>query len=395
MIVRILQLHNLQRGYGGADEVIRYERDLLSAAGHDVEQLFLPAVAEAKASMALKPSYNRAFTRQLAATIAEYRPDIVHTHTPFPLMSPAVFRTAKQRGCATVATLHAYRYSCVKGTMLRGGALCEKCIGRRLKIPAVVHKCYHDSRFASASMATGLTLHHVTGTLRRDVDRFIALTPYGREIAIRDGMPAGKVVVKPNSVPDPGDAPEPGLGDGSVVFVGRLVPEKGIHTLAQAWLRGGDELPRLVIAGDGVLRAEVADLARQRPNVEWRGWLQEDEISALVTASSAVVVTSEWAEGGSPLVMLRALALRRPVITSDVANMRDLVRTKALGVTFRAGDADSLVAATRALMGDHDRLASYSANARACYLENYSPSANLRALLSIYEDVLAGVTTAD
>lgn len=388
--MRILQLHNLQRATGGADEVIEYERGLLVASGHQVEQLFLPSAVAPKMNMALKPIYNPDFCKRLNARITAFRPDVVHIHTPFPLMSPAVFRTAKRRGCATVATLHAYRYSCVAGTLLRAGAPCELCIGRAIKGPAVTHRCYHDSRLASASMAVGLSFHHRLGTFARYVDRFIALSEFAQDIAIRDGLPPGKIVVKPNSVPDLGDAvsafPAPDVPQ--VAFVGRLVAEKGIRTVAEAWLRANPALPRLAIAGDGPLRDEVRDLERRCPNVEWRGWLQEDGVNMLISSSCAVVITSDWPEGGVPLVMLRALALKRPVIASDVPNMKDLIREEGLGMTFRAGHPDSLIDVVRSAMADQGRLEVSGDRGREYYLAHHSPEANARALATVYQSAL-------
>ncbi len=125
-------------------------------------------------------------------------------HTPFPLMSPAVFRAARAAGVPAVTTLHSYRYSCVVGTCVRDGAICEDCVGSKTKLAGVRHACYHDSRPATAALTLSLGLHRAIGTFDHCVSRYLTLTEFSRQLLIRDGFPADKIVVKPNSVPDPG-----------------------------------------------------------------------------------------------------------------------------------------------------------------------------------------------
>ena len=388
--MRILQLHNLHQASGGALHVLQQEADLLTAAGHSVEQLLEPAASESgKGAMAMGAAavWNRQATRDLADAITRFDPDVIHVHTPFPTMSPAVFRTAHKHGKATVTTIHAYRYSCVGGLCQRNGKPCEDCVGSTLKLSGVRHRCYHDSLPASAALTVSLVGHRVAGTFSRHVDRYIALTPFARELLVRDGYPAAKVVVKPNAVPDPGPAlPQDGRGR-YAVYAGRLVEEKGIRTLLDAW----QSVPRdieLLIAGDGPLQDLVESAAASNPAIQALGWCEADKMRELMAHASLTVVPSEWYEAG-PMVILQSLAAGTPVLTSDLPNLCQSLVEHEAGASFRTGDAASLADVATSLLTDDDARSKMGLRARELYDLQHTPARALEALESIYTEAIS------
>ena len=231
--MRILQLHNHHSSLGGAMEVLAHEGQLLRDAGHDVTEYTLPA-AETLGLPAwragAKAVWNLEAQREVSRRIAGFRPDVVHVHTPFPLMSPSVFQAAYRAGVPAVTTLHSYRYSCVVGTCVRDDRICEDCVGSRLKLAGVRHRCYHESAGATAALTLGLAVHRAAGTFHHAVTRYLTLTDFSRRLLIRDGFPADKIVVKPNSVPDPGPGPR-SPQERTVLFVGRLIDRFAIKRL--------------------------------------------------------------------------------------------------------------------------------------------------------------------
>ena len=255
--MRILQLHNHHASLGGAMEVLAHEAELLFEGGHAVTQYTLPPAEEMGLSSiraGAKAVWNREAAAEVERRIDDFKPDVVHVHTPFPLMSPAVFRAAHGRGVPAVTTLHSYRYSCVAGTCHRDGRICEDCIGKKLKLPGVRHRCYHRSVGASGALTLGLAVHRAAGTFHRCVSRYLALTEFSRRLLIRDGFPADRIVVKPNSVPDPGFTPQARTDERRPVFAGRLIGIKGVRTLLDACPKVPAGM-KLVIAGAGELRS--------------------------------------------------------------------------------------------------------------------------------------------
>jgi glycosyltransferase involved in cell wall biosynthesis len=394
--VRVLQLHNLHKASGGAAHVVDQEAELLRSAGHQVDQLLEPAAEDSgmgAAAMGVAAVWNRRACRQLAERIESFDPDVVHVHTPFPLLSPAVFRTAHSRGRATVTTLHGYRYSCVGGTCLRAGATCEDCVGSRLKLPGVRHRCYHGSLAASAALTVSLVGHRVAGTFAHDVDRYVALTGFGRDLLVRDGYPAHKVTVKPNMVPDPGPPVPQDARGGYALFAGRLVEEKGVRTLLEAWRRTPEGL-HLHVAGDGPLRPLVEAAAEENPRVHALGWCDADRVADLQANASATIVPSEWYEA-QPLVTLQSLAAGTPLLVSDLPNVCASVVEHGAGRAFRTADPAALASEATRLLTDEAARATMGGRARSLYEAEHTPAAALAALERIYTDALAQSARAD
>jgi len=388
--VRVLQLHNHHQSKGGAMEVLAHEAQLLSAGGHQVDQYTLPAV-ETMGLSALragaKAIWNLEASHEVSRRITAFEPDIVHVHTPFPLMSPAVFRAAAKAGVPTVTTLHSYRWSCIAATCFRDNAICEDCVGKRLKLAGVRHRCYHDSLGASAALTVSLTLHRQLGTLD-EIDRFITLTGFAKRLLIRDGVPESQIVVKANSVPDPGHAAQPRpTAPPYVAFIGRFIDVKGIQTLLDAWPRVQPGLT-LKIAGDGELRALVEARAAADSSIEYLGWRSEEEIGALMGGAQCVIVPSEWYEG-LPLVILRSLSVGTPILVSNLENICDEVVTDGAGITFEVGSPASLAQALNSVLTEGPQWQKRRARARESFVNRYSPSGDLGRLTAIYDEVIA------
>ena len=390
--MRILQLHNHQSSSGGALHVMQHEAELLQSAGHSVEQLLEPAAEDSgmnAVAMGLSAVWNRKACRALERRIDTFKPDVVHVHTPFPLQSPAVFRVAHARGCATVGTLHAYRYSCVGGLCFRDGKPCEDCVGSTLKLAGIRHRCYHDSLAGSTALTLSLVGHRTIGTFANSVDRYLALTEFGRDLLIRDGFPAGKISVKPNAVPDPGPPLPFTERGGYALHVGRLTPEKGIESLLEAW-RSVGQGRELYIAGDGPLRTLVEAAAASDPRIHALGWCDTATLTDLHARASLCITPSRWYEGGPPMVVLDSLASGTPQLTSDLRNISESIVEHGAGRTFAAGDASALAAAVNAVFADDSARETMGTQARRLYEAEHTPQRNLQALEEVFESVVEG-----
>ena len=384
--MRVLQLHNraVRRG-GGAEDVIESDASLLHSKGFEVEQLLienaeLSELSRARAGM--KAIWNLTATRLLEARIDEFRPDIVHVHTPFPLMSPAVFRVASRKFVPTVATVHSYRYSCIKAVLYRDGRVCEVCVGKTLKLSGVRHRCYHDSILGSSAMTFSLTVHRGIGTFRNHVDVWLPISEFMRGKLVDEGLPPERMVVRANTTPDHGCRSD--VGGDHALFAGRLVPEKGILTVLDAW-RSSRDLPAITILGDGPLRDVVQTVADADDRVTFKGWLDQSDVRAEVEAARFLVLPSEWYEGGLPVIALQALAAGTPVIASDVGNFSAVIQPGLSGYLFRSGDPTSLSSTVeRAWAASAPELEVLKNGARQLYEDRYSERRSAETLLDAY-----------
>lgn len=133
-----------------------------------------------------------------------------------------------------------------------------------------------------------------------------------------------------------------------LVCVGRLCEAKGQLLLIEAAARlAAKRLPfELVLAGDGPVREELEALIERlglRKQVRITGWISSSEVREEILAARALVLPS-FAEG-LPVVIMEALALRRPVLTTYVAGIPELVRSGENGWLFPAGSVEELAAA--------------------------------------------------
>ncbi|WP_200212306.1 glycosyltransferase family 4 protein [Micromonospora coerulea] len=325
--MRIVVAHNRYREAqpSGENTIVDAEIAQLTAAGVEVLPFIrssdeIPTMPKtAKALLPISPIYAPRAQQELSRLLTEHRPDVLHLHNPYPLLSPWVVRTAHKHGVPVVQTVHNYRQVCSSGLYFRDGVICQDCRGRALGVPAIVHRCYRGSRAQSALMATTLAVHRPTW---KSVDRFIALTTAVADHLRDYGIPDERIVVKPNAIPDPGQ-PAP-VGEG-FLFLGRLSPEKGLDLLLDAWRRHPEgALGQLRIAGDGELRPLVEAAAAERADVTFLGPLDRAGVRAALDDSAVVLATSTWHDV-LPTVIIEALASGRPVLGTALGGIPYLV----------------------------------------------------------------------
>lgn len=385
--MKILSIHNLYQIRGGEDECQEAEAQLLRRHGHVVytclennERLVeLTALQTAAKTVWSHEAYQRVRDQLKQSSV-----DVVHIHNFLPLLSPAVYYAAKAEGVPVVQTLHNYRLLCPNALFFRYGQVCTDCVGKAFPWPGVYHSCYRESRPASAVTATMLAFHRILRTWRNTVDAYITLTEFARQQFIDGGLPAQKIVVKPNFV-DPAPAPGDGKG-GFALYVGRLSVEKGLDTLLDAWEILGEAIP-LKIVGDGPLVDLVKDAANRSPQVSWLGRRPMAEVYDLMGQASFLVFPSKWYETFGR-VAIEAFAKGTPVVASNIGAISELVTSGSTGIHFRPGDAQDLAEKIIYLLAHPQILATMRQHARSEFEQRYTPEHNYKQLMKIYNQVL-------
>jgi glycosyltransferase involved in cell wall biosynthesis len=320
--MRALVCHVRYSQPGGEDSVFRAETALLRDGGLTVDTLDLSSddfrsypVAR-RARMALTYEHHEWGRRLIREAIVRHRPDVVHFHNLYPTLGPAAIVEADHLGCATVQTLHNYRLSCLNGLHVREGRFCADCSPGRFAA-GVSHGCYRGSRVQSLLTAHATAHQWRSFVTERAPTLWLALTPFMKQVYVECGAPAGRVVVKANSViiGKPGSQERDG-----VLCAGRLSPEKGILALMRTWPADG---PVLTVAGAGPL--EPAARGAVRRNVRFLGRLDPDDVRAALRAARALVMPSIWPEG-LPLIALEAFAEGTPVVSFDRWAVGEVVR---------------------------------------------------------------------
>jgi len=168
-------------------------------------------------------------------------------------------------------------------------------------------------------------------------------------------------------------------GRSVILFVGRLLPEKGLETLFDAYGAASREIdePALVVAGEGPLRGALEKRAADEdlPRVKFLGFVQPEELSAVYAAADVFVLPSLVEPWG--VVVNEAMAAGLPVILSErVGAAADLVIEGENGHVVPAGDAGALAGKITAVLGDEDARRAMGAKSREIIAGwNYSTSA--------------------
>ncbi|WP_030609241.1 glycosyltransferase [Streptomyces sclerotialus] len=396
--MHVLVVHNRYASAqpSGENKVVDQEVALLRDAGHRVEVFerrsddIAARSLPRKAAVPLLVPWNPAVRKELAARLRTARPDVVHVHNVFPLLSPAVLAACADAGVPAVATLHNYTQVCPPGTLQRDGRPCTECVGSAAPLPAVRHGCYRGSRLATVPLAVSLSANR-----RRwwsGVARFLCISAAQRDVLVRAGMPAERLAVKHNFVPEPGARRE-GAGE-HLLYLGRLAEAKGLRLLMAAWdenaAAGGVGVP-LVIAGAGPLEGEVTAWAAGRDDVRYVGLYDTAECREAIARSVAVVAPSTWLEAFG-LVAVEAMAAGVPVVAAGHGAFVELVEDGVTGLLHRPGEAASLASCIRRIAGGPDRNREMGQAARRRYEQGFSPAVGLERLVEEYRTAIAGRT---
>ncbi|HVX65827.1 MAG TPA: glycosyltransferase family 4 protein [Bryobacteraceae bacterium] len=391
--MRVLLLHNRYRHLGGEDAVVAAERDLLRAEGVEVFEHGADNGAPGQDGWrgtlrrGLASAWSAASYASIRALCDKVRPDVVHVHNFWMSLTPSVHAAAQDFGAATVQSLHNFRLLCVNATFLRNGTACEDCLGHG-PWRGVARRCYRDSAVASAAVAQMIVSNRRRDTWGRHVNAFIALSEHSRSKFVEGGLPAERLFVKPNFMEDPGPPDSAPSESHTILFAGRLSEEKGLAQLLQAWAdyRLG-EVGRLVIAGDGPLRADLIGLASRlsltAPQVQFPGRIAPAEVNERARTARALVLPSLCYEN-FPRGVLDAFANARPLVATNIGALGELVAHGENGLTFPAGDTAALGGALGLLLRDEALADRLGRQARAEYLSRYTPELNVRSLLEIY-----------
>lgn len=382
--MNILVAHNAYHFRGGEDTLVDAELVMLRAHGHRVylyrrDNAELAGMPAARA--ALEAIWSPRTVDDIRSLHREFRPDLIHAHNTFPLISPSLYDAARQLCIPVVQTLHNFRLLCPQAMLLRRGQVCTDCVGR-WPWRAVVHRCYRGSFAQTAVTATMLAVHRLRKSWAEGVSRYIVLNRSCRDLFIAGGLPPEKLRIKPNFVEGSG-APQWKNRAGGV-FIGRLSPEKGLATLARAL----QSLPgkQIDVYGKGPLQSMV----ERTPGLRYRGFLSSTQLRQCMQQTAYLVMPSTGMESFG-LAAIEAFACGVPVIASRQGGLGELVTHMKNGLLFAPGDSSALAAAIAYADTHPEQMRDMGMDAYQTWLAQYTPERNYELLMHIYDEALASV----
>ena len=379
--MRILIAHNAYQQKGGEDSVVESESTLLRRRGNEVAVYSrhnddIPEMS--RVALAGETVWSSRTGREFGCLVTNFRPDVIHVHNTFPLISPSLYWAATKARVPVVQTLHNFRLLCPQGTLLREGKVCEDCVGH-LPWRSVIHGCYRGSPAQSGVLATMLTVHRMAGTYRNRIGRYIALSEFCRSKFIEAGWNARDLVVKPNFV-DIAKKPDQSRAGG--LYVGRLSIEKGVSVLLEAVRLFASFI--LNVIGTGPLTEQVS----RQSGIKVLGWQDATMVELHMRTASFLVVPSICYETFG-LTVVEAFACGTPVIASRLGSLAEIVADGVTGLLFDPGSADDLARKIAWASNHPDRMRQMGNRARLEYEAKYTPERNYGQLMQIYRAVMA------
>jgi glycogen synthase len=289
--------------------------------------------------------------RAISLEIASGRFDVIHAHN---WIVNSALGPAERAGIPVVMTLHEYSHICATVRLMENGATtCPGPSVRRCLPCATSHygpirgpitvagNAWAAGRRAKALAHTVAVSGAVADAVTLDRSGWLSAASLHPQVI-------------PNFIPDDlvlEDIP-PIQPDAPLVFAGAIHPDKGVHTLLDAY-RALTNPPALVLAGrsNGDLELSLP------PDVQLVGPLPYPDVQNLFRSALAVIVPSVWPEPFG-MVVLEAMAAGRPVVAAAAGGIVDVVQDGATGLLSKPGDASALAADIQKLIDNPSTAAS-------------------------------------
>ena len=323
-------------------------------------------------------------SRTVVGVVDTFRPEVTVAHNVMDSGVVAALRVAPR----LVYHVHDHRPFCPNGDRVfpRTGRNCTESLGRPCRVHALLDGCAYGPRRRTGQLIGWRQ------RLRDAVaasDAVVVASRYVGDRARESGVPAERIVEIPLPLPDAAYVeraalPSVAAASPSIVFAGRVVPQKGLDVLVRAVARIAPERrPRVRALGDGPALADVRDeAARLGVELDAPGTVAPEALRAALDAAALVALPSRWAEPFG-YVGIEAFARERTVVAYDVGGVRAWLDDGTNGVAVAAGDERAFAGALEALLDDAGRRARLAGRARED-AERFRAATIVEALLSAY-----------
>ena len=370
--MKVFQLHNKYKFFGGEDSVVDEEAKLLRLNNHEVVQLIRDNSKELSSLKnkfyALKNiSYSKDSINILDAEILKHGvPDIVHAHNIFPLWSNSVFDFFHKKNIPIIMTLHNYRLIWEKLGLFNK---------HRDK-----YGFFKDSKIKSFIISK---LINKRSDLLTTITKFITLTEFAKQEFSQYIIPQDKLIIKPNFLSSSDNKIKSIVKKKNAIYASRISKEKGVLTLIEAFKELDIELD---ILGDGPL-LKVIKKNNTNYNIRLHGNLSRDVVSKFLNNSKFSIIPSECYEG-FPMSILEAFREGTLVLASNIGSIKSIIKDKYNGILFEYGNKKDLTNKINWILANPDICDQITLNANNEFKKKYSAEVNYAQLIKIYNNAI-------
>ena len=368
--MKIFQIHNRYKYYGGEDAVLHEEAELLKSNNHEVIQIIRENNIELdglfkKISAFKNLSYSKESIDILRKQIKIHgKPKIAHIHNIFPLWTYSIFDYLKKENIPIVFSLHNYR------TIAHNFSIFDKQIN-------------NYGLFKNSKLLTKIIFKKFNKkkNLLNNVDRFITHTSFTKDIFVKNGINDDKLRIKPNFTNKSSNKILSIKDKNNALYASRLSKEKGIITLLKALEKIDLDVD---IIGGGPLKKKVIN---NKSNIKYHGELSRDEVLEFIKKSKFLIYPSEWFEIFG-MAIIEAFNHGTLVLASKIGSIKNIIQDKVTGILFEPGNVNDLVNKINWIRNNPNKCDQIIKNAKKEFNNNYSSKKNYMQLLKIYNEII-------
>ncbi len=382
--MKVVHAYNQHRGGGGSDNSARSTIEVQRHYGMEVEVFTrsseeLPRNLRGRLQAAASVIYAPESVRSFGALLDSFKPDVVHVHEVFPLVSPWILPLCTERRVPVVMTCVDYRMTCPIVTHLYDGEICTQCTGGR-EYWAVLKNCRQNVP-ESITVALYNVLVRKRKLFSDHVSRFIAPSEFTRSWLIEYArIEPDRITTVSPVVAIPESETDPGVG-AYVAYAGRFTPEKGIQTLLEA--------ARLCNCPFRFARAENSlGNIKISPEFEVVVTRSREDLSAFFRGARMLVVPSIWFEAFG-LTGAEAMGHGLPLVASRLGSLTLLVQDGIDGLLFEPRNARDLAHKIQHLWDRPELCRQLGRAARKKAVSYWTAEHHFACLKNVYEDLCA------
>ena len=435
--MKIILAHKYWYRRAGAERYVFDLKDLLETNGHEVIPFAMrnalnepasydrcfgseidfehPRVFREKFCAFCRMVYSLEAKRKFRALVREVRPDFVHINNIYHHISPSILDVCRDERIPVIQTVHDYKLICPNYKLFCSGAPEAYCKGGRY-FKEVFHRCTAGSLLGSLATAIEMFVHHrILKIYERSVSAWIAPSHFVKEKLVEYGLPQEKIHmlhhVAVNYETHSSDisggqirfnrarkdlTPQDALGGfrnsqqerQSILYVGRLAPEKGVDVLIRAMQIVPDT--HLTIVGKGPEESRLKSLVHEihlEERVTFAGRRSAADRDRLLANVSLAVVPSLWYEVFGYAV-IEAWVAGVPVVASRIGALPELVGALHPQCLFEPGDWKKLGQILGTLLLEPEKIQKMGEEARQHARTAFSPIQYYQSYSALAESIL-------
>lgn len=400
----IIQANKFYYLRGGAERYVLNLENRLESEGHQVipfamdhpnnlatpYQRFFPRYIHTE-EVRLRPHalkvlarmfYSLEARRKMSDLIEDTRPHLAHIHNIYTQLSPSILYPLYQNNVPIVMTVHDHHLISPQYNVWAKG--CGPDYRQSGIISGTLSRFHKQSFAASLAQMSAYKFIRWRQFYERYVNLFAVPSKYLMKQLVVNGFPEEKLRHLPHGV-DPGIIEPRYDHDNYMLFVGRLVPEKGVETI----IRLARLLPDITfkIVGVGPAETRLHLLSHGHENIKLLGFKASDALKDLFRGAQAVLVPSQ-VEDVFPLTVLEALAAGKPVIGSHVGGIPEMIEDGRTGFLVQPTNLHGWTEAVMRLAYDDYLRTEMSKNARAAAETTFHINRHYEGLKRIYAEAL-------